>query len=65
MTKKLQQELDEIEKMAIDVSGLISVTKDACEVNDYTSEYSALECALQIQNSLVEKIVNLGISRYS
>ncbi len=56
-----KQQLEEIEKLAIDVSGFISVTKDACEVNDYVDEYTTLEYAHKLQQKLVEMIMDINV----
>ncbi len=61
MTINLQQKLEKIERLALDVSGFISVTKDACKVNDYTSEFTTLEHTLRIQNELIEEIININL----
>lgn len=56
------KELDEIEKLASDVSSIISITKSACQANDFTSEESVLGYALDIQNQMIEKLINLNMS---
>ncbi len=54
------KELNDIQELALDVSCLISVIKDACQANDYTKEEIALEHAISLQNEVIEKIVNLN-----
>lgn len=56
------KELDEIEKLASDVFSIISITKSACQANDFTSEESVLGHALDIQNQMIEKLINLNMS---
>ena len=54
------KELDEIEELALGVSCLISVTKDACQTNDYTKEQIVLEHAISIQDEVIDRIISLS-----
>lgn len=54
------KELDDIERLALGVNSLISVTKDACQINDYTNEQFVLEYAISLQDEVIEKIINLS-----
>ncbi len=57
-----QNKLNEIEKLALKVSSLISTTKASCILNDYIYEEVTLDCALENQKKLLEKIIELNYS---
>lgn len=57
-----KNKLNEIEKLALKVSSLISTTKAACTLNDYIYEEVTLDCALENQKKLLEKIIELNYS---
>lgn len=61
MSQSNKEELDEIEKLAIDVYSMISVTKNACSAHDYIYEETVLEYALRLQNEIIIKITNLNM----
>ena len=54
--------LDEIENIAFDVCALISVTRDACETNNYVNEEITLSYALKLQHNIIEKLFNMNIN---
>lgn len=60
MTQK--NTLNEIEKLALKVSSLISTTKASCTVKDYICEEITLDCALENQKKLLEKVIELNYS---
>lgn len=58
----MENELDEISNIAIKVCSFISVTKDACQINDYLYEEMALEQAKKLQTEVIDRIDVLRIN---
>ena len=51
-----QEDVEELEKMAIDVCSLIQTAKNSCEKQDYIPEAITLEYAINIQNEIIYKL---------
>jgi hypothetical protein len=51
-----QQDIEELEKMAIDVCGLIQTAKNSCENQDYIPETITLGYAINIQNEIIDRL---------
>ena len=47
------EEIEELEKMAVDVCSLIQTVKNSCEKQDYIPEAITLEYAINIQNEII------------
>lgn len=59
MNTSEQKELEEIEVLASEVYGMISLTKDSCRMNEYNNEEAVLQHALNVQNQILEKLINI------
>ena len=51
-----QEDVEELEKMAVAACGLIQAAKNSCDKQDYIPEAITLEHAIDIQHTIIDRL---------